>query len=93
MNLLASKTEDFVLVVKGAGVEFVQMLKLKQIILLTCWIRTPLKSKGIPEFRLRVKPSALRELSPISRMPLEAEFEDDYQIASVKVLYTGVCNR
>ncbi|MDD7986033.1 hypothetical protein PQO01_13865 [Lentisphaera marina] len=60
-----------------------------------------LESKGIPEFSLRVKvdkaprvrliePSALRELSPISRMPLEAEFEDDYQIASVKVLYTVI---
>lgn len=60
-----------------------------------------LLSKGIPEFRLRVKadraprvrliePSALRELSPISRMKLEAEFEDDYQISSVKVLYTVI---
>jgi hypothetical protein len=101
---LVSKTEDFVLPeIQGSGSEwnFSLNAETKTNYTFNMLDQDSLQSKGIPEFRLRVKadkaprvrliePSALRELSPISRMPLEAEFEDDYQIASVKVLYTVI---
>ncbi len=58
-----------------------------------------LSSKDIPEFRLTVKedrkpyirllkPTSLKELSPVSSIELEAKIRDDFSVAHVQVLYS-----